>query len=103
QVMKIPILLCLIAVATGLALHAAPYVEVNWATNGTATQASTAVGGEPEHAIDGNTGGFFDDGSVTLNEAADDEGWWEVDLGEVKPIGRIHTWFRTLTPTECGT
>jgi len=80
----------------------AQFSEVNWALAGTATQSSTGTGGEPEHAIDGNTDGLFDNGSVTLNAEAEDPGWWEVDLGATKPIGRLKVWFRTLTATECS-
>jgi len=78
-----------------------PFFEVNWAMGGSATQSSTALGGEAEHAIDGNTDGFFANGSVTLNEVSEDPGWWEVDLGATKPIGRLKVWFRTLTAAEC--
>ena len=79
-----------------------PFFEINLAMSGTASQSSTAVGGEPEHAIDGNTSGFFADGSVTLNASAEDPGWWEVDLGGTKTIGRLKVWFRTLTAAECS-
>jgi formylglycine-generating enzyme required for sulfatase activity len=78
-----------------------PLFEINLAMSGTATQSSTAVGGEPEHAIDGNTSGFFSSGSVTLNALAEDPGWWEVDLGTTQSIGRLKVWFRTLTADEC--
>src|SRR5689334_19431725 len=79
----------------------AQFAEVNWALAGVATQSSTGTGGEPEHAIDGNTDGLFDNGSVTLNAEAEDPGWWEVDLGATKSIGRLKIWFRTLNATEC--
>ena len=78
-----------------------PFFEINWAQSGTATQSSTGVGGEAAHAIDGITDGFFANGSVTLNGASEDPGWWEVDLGAVKPVGRLDIWFRTLTADEC--
>jgi hypothetical protein len=80
-----------------------PFYEINWAMAGTATQSSTVDtgGGEAFRAIDGNTDGFFDDGSVTINAQAEDPGWWEVDLGATKPIGRVNIWFRTLTADEC--
>ena len=79
-----------------------PFFEVNWAQAGTATQSSTAAGGGPEHANDGNTDGYFDNGSVTLNELAEIPGLVEVDLGGAKPIGRLKVWFRTLTADECS-
>jgi hypothetical protein len=80
-----------------------PFYEINWAMAGAATQSSTVDtgGGEAFRAIDGNTDGFFDDGSVTINAQAEDPGWWEVDLGATKPIGRVNIWFRTLTADEC--
>ncbi len=78
-----------------------PFFEVNWAQSGAATQSSTAAGGDAWHAIDGKTDGFWDNGSVTLNAAPEDPGWWEVDLGALKPIGRLAVWFRTLNAAEC--
>ena len=78
------------------------FFEVNWARAGTASQSSEAAGGEAAHANDGNTDGFFSNGSVTLNALAEDPGWWEVDLGATKPIGRLKVWFRTLTAGECS-
>ncbi|KAB2660024.1 MAG: SUMF1/EgtB/PvdO family nonheme iron enzyme [Verrucomicrobia bacterium] len=78
-----------------------PFFEVNLARTGTATQSSTGPGGDASHAIDGNTNGFFSNGSVTINEFSEDPGWWEVDLGATKAIGRLNIWFRTLTTDEC--
>jgi formylglycine-generating enzyme required for sulfatase activity len=78
-----------------------PFYEVDWAMAGTATQSSTGVGGDAYRAIDGNTDGYFADGSVTINAMPEDPGWWQVDLGDTKPIGRLHIWFRTLTAAEC--
>jgi len=79
-----------------------PFFEVNWAQSGTATQSSTGAGGEAEHANDGITIQSFSSGSVTLNGAAEDPGWWEVDLGASKPIGRVKVWFRVLDAAECS-
>ncbi|MBM3845598.1 MAG: hypothetical protein FJ405_04845, partial [Verrucomicrobia bacterium] len=78
-----------------------PFFEINWAMSGSSSQSSTGIGGDAEHAIDGNTDGFFANGSVTLNGSAEDPGWWEVDLGTARPIGRLKVWFRTLTAGEC--
>ena len=78
-----------------------PFYEIDWAIAGTATMSSTNVGGEPWRAIDGNTDGYFANGSVALSGVAQDDGWWEVDLGAIKPIGRLDIWFRTLTADEC--
>src|SRR5215510_1696610 len=100
ELIKRSALLLALAGACQLIAHA-QFAEVNWAPAGVATQSSTATGGEPEHANDGNTDGFFDNGSVTLNAEAEDPGWWEVDLGATRPIGRLKVWFRTLTATEC--
>lgn len=66
----------------------------NIALKGKATQHSTAFGGPPEYAIDGNTSGNFDDKSVTHTDTTDDP-WWEVDLGSVEPIENITIWNRT--------
>ena len=78
-----------------------PFFELNWAMGGNATQSSTAPGGEAFRATDGITDGFFSNGSVTLNAAPEDPGWWEVDLLANRPIGRVKVWFRTLTADEC--
>ncbi|MBI4326959.1 MAG: SUMF1/EgtB/PvdO family nonheme iron enzyme [Chloroflexi bacterium] len=78
-----------------------PFFEVNLAQSGTATQSSTAPGGEAAHANDGNTNQSWSGGSVTLNETVEDPGWWEVDLGGSKPIGRVKVWFRVLDAGEC--
>ncbi len=66
----------------------------NIALQGKATQHSTAFGGPPEYAIDGNTSGNFEDKSVTHSDTADDP-WWEVDLGSVQAIDNITIWNRT--------
>ncbi|MBL9126442.1 MAG: SUMF1/EgtB/PvdO family nonheme iron enzyme, partial [Verrucomicrobiales bacterium] len=79
-----------------------PFFEVNWAQAGTATQSSTGPGGDASHANDGNTNQSFASGSVTINGAAEDPGWWEVDLGGSKPIGRLKVWFRVLDAAECS-
>lgn len=66
----------------------------NVAGQGKATQHSTAFGGPPNLAIDGNTDGDYQKKSVTHTGTADDP-WWEVDLGSAKPIDRIAVWNRT--------
>ena len=84
-----------------------PFYEVDWAMAGTASQSSTIVGGEAWRAIDGNTDGFFNNGSVAAAVGANSQGyttsneWWEVDLGAIQSIGRLGIWFRTLTADEC--
>lgn len=70
----------------------------NWARAGIATQSSTYPGGDASKAIDGNTSGWWTDGSIT--HTADSENndtsrpWWQVDLQETKPIAHLHIWFR---------
>lgn len=86
-------------VATNLA-GTVPFYEINWARGGVATQSSTGYGGLPGLAIDGTTYGGFGAGSVTHNQPPEDGGWWEVDLGAEKPIGRISWWWRTDGGTE---
>lgn len=66
----------------------------NIAIQGKATQHSTAFGGPPEYAIDGNTDGDYQKNSVTHTDTVDDP-WWEVDLGSVRPVERITIWNRT--------
>ncbi len=71
-----------------------PLVLVNLAAGQTATQSSTAFGGDPGLAIDGDTNGAFGAGSVTHTETEDGP-WWEVDLGERGLIETIDLWNRT--------
>src|SRR6266545_895427 len=74
--------------------RSASLVETNLALSGTATQSSDIDSAHgADKAIDGNTDGAWLSGSVTHTQQ-DDPGWWEVDLGGAKSIGRIHVWFR---------
>ncbi len=66
----------------------------NIALSGKATQSSVAEGGAPDRAIDGNTDGYFSAGSVTHTVQRSQYPWWEVDLGEEKPINTIVVWNR---------
>jgi hypothetical protein len=69
----------------------------NWARAGTATQSSTlnnSINPVASKAIDGNTSGAWGDGSLTHTATGDAGEWWQVDLGETKPAGHIHLWFR---------
>lgn len=45
-------------------------------------------------AVDGNTDGVFNDGSVTSTNY-DTNAWWQVDLGSVQPVGLVRVWNRT--------
>ncbi len=68
----------------------------NWALEPgvVATQISTGWNGPASLAIDGNTNGQYFDGSVThtLSQSLD---WWQVDLGQVRPISEVVLWNRT--------
>ncbi len=59
-----------------------------------ARQSSTYQAAEARFAVDGNTDGVFQHGSVTHTQNGPDE-WWEVDLGKVYPIDRIALWNRS--------
>lgn len=67
----------------------------NLALNGIATQSTTGYGGLPERAIDGNTDGDFNNGSVSHTDQIDADKWWQVDLGEDKKIDDITIHNRT--------
>ena len=66
----------------------------NVALKGEAKQSSTAFDGPATLAIDGKTGGNFDNKSVTHTNVEADP-WWEVDLKADKAIDRIVLWNRT--------
>ena len=66
----------------------------NVARTGKATQSSTDFGGAPERAMDGNTSGDFSANSTTHTKQEKNP-WWEVDLGDEKPIERVSLWNRT--------
>jgi len=55
---------------------------------GAASQSSTAFGGDASRAIDGNTDGNYNSGSVTHTDTQDDP-FWIVDLKGPQDIGRI--------------
>lgn len=66
----------------------------NWALSGAATQSSTVELAAARLAIDGSTEGAFRSGSITMTEPQDNP-WWELDLGEERPIDEIIIWNRT--------
>jgi mono/diheme cytochrome c family protein len=67
----------------------------NVAPKGKAKQSSTAFNGAARLAIDGNTNGdYHAAGSVTHTDANDDP-WWELDLGRTLPVERVRVWNRT--------
>ena len=69
--------------------------RINWAGVGTATQSTTGFGGGPERANDCNTDGVYPNASVTHTDTGDTDPWWEVDLGQDRPIDLIAVWNRT--------
>ena len=66
----------------------------NIAPKGTAKQHSTGYNGPAKLAIDGNTDGNFDKGSVTHTDTVTDP-WWELDLGSAQPVEKVAIWNRT--------
>jgi hypothetical protein len=74
----------------------------NLAPTGTATQSSVASDAAAARATDGRTDGSPEKGSLSAT-AAEDNPWWEVDLGRTAPIERVVLWGRTgLEPTAGG-
>lgn len=69
--------------------------EANVATNGSATQSSTAFNGPPQLAIDGNTDGDYNAAKSTTHTAESTDPWWELDLGSLQTVDRIVLWNRT--------
>jgi hypothetical protein len=67
----------------------------NIARGAKATQSSVDYGGEPERAIDGNTNGHYFDAQSTTHTQAEDNPWWELDLGTVRDVERVVIWNRT--------
>jgi hypothetical protein len=67
----------------------------NLATKGKATQSSIDYDGPPQLAIDGNTNGHYFEAKSTTHTRAEDNPWWEVDLGATVAVDRIVIWNRT--------
>ena len=59
-----------------------------------ATQSSTRYSGSPERAVDGNTDGDYNNGSVTHTDPEVADTWWEVDLGSGVRIDAIRVYNR---------
>ncbi len=79
----------------GVSLYDPALANVNnLAYNKTATQSSTNFSAAASRAVDGNTSGNWNDGSVT-HTAVQNTAWWHVDLGSVESIGNIELWNRT--------
>ena len=62
---------------------------INYALEGAATQSSTFFGGEPNRAIDGNTSGLWDSGSITFTNS-ELNAWWQVALTKEINVGEIN-------------
>jgi hypothetical protein len=69
-------------------------IERNWALHASASQSSTALGADASRAVDGNTNGDWNTGSVTHTNQEIDP-FWEVDLGAAHYIDEIRIWNRT--------
>jgi glucose/arabinose dehydrogenase/azurin/lysophospholipase L1-like esterase len=67
----------------------------NIATSGTASQSSTAYGGEAKRAIDGKTDGNWGASTSTHTNEEEEQPWWEVDLGSNHAIEAVTVWNRT--------
>jgi hypothetical protein len=67
--------------------------SVNVAQGRSATQSQTAHPAVAARAVDGNTDGNFNNNSVNHTQGA--APWWEVDLGSLQQIARIHVFNRT--------
>ena len=70
---------------------------VNVARKGEATQSGTYADAVAGKAIDGNTAGEYEKGSVA-HAAEGDDRWWEVDLKGDLPLERIVVWNRAELP-----
>jgi hypothetical protein len=68
---------------------------VNVAFSGIASQIATGFGGDSARAIDGNTDGNWNDGSVTHSATNNAYNWWQVDLGATYQIDQIGIFNRT--------
>ncbi|MFJ7491536.1 alpha-L-fucosidase [Streptomyces sp. NPDC097727] len=67
----------------------------NLARDKPATQKSTAWDAPASRAVDGNTDGSFESGSVTHTAEPSSQAWWQVDLGASKSLSAVDIWNRT--------
>lgn len=78
---------------TAMALYLVP--QVNLALTGVASQSSVGfTGATPDKTIDGNTNGLLANNSLSITNAEDNP-WWQVDLGSDQEIGDIKVYNRT--------
>ena len=68
---------------------------INVALDGTATQSTTAYDGDASFAIDGNTNGTYNDGSVSHTDVEVQGTWWMVTLDKSYTIGHVTVYNRT--------
>lgn len=68
--------------------------NTNIALNKTVSQSSTSSSGVASRAVDGNTSGIWDDGSVTHTNTEDNP-YLDIDLGESHTLDSIVIWNRT--------
>ena len=66
----------------------------NLALKGEARQSSTYADAEAARAVDGNTNGEYNNGSVSHTNDNDKDTWWEVDLKAARPVDRVVVWNR---------
>lgn len=66
----------------------------NIAPNGVASQSGAEQGALAGRAIDSNTSGNFNEGTVTHTPASENP-WWELDLGKPQSVESITVWNRT--------
>jgi len=94
--------------ANGVAMYrvvTTPIVSgADLAESQTATQSSdefTAPAGAASLAVDGNTDGSYDNGSVAhTNSVSGQRTWWQVDLGSSHTISKVVVWPRTDYGTD---
>jgi len=70
-----------------------PIGPTNLAFGQVSAQSSTGFGGDAERAIDGNSSGIYRDQSIT-HTVAENQPWWQVDLGQVSNIESIEVFNR---------
>lgn len=74
----------------------------NVALDGIATQSTTAYNGDASRAIDGNTDGFYNNGSVTHTDTETSGTWWMVSLDSLYKIDEITVYNRTRSAASAG-
>ncbi|MFI5802934.1 alpha-L-fucosidase [Streptomyces sp. NPDC051561] len=67
----------------------------NLAQGRPAAQQSTGYDAPAARAVDGNTNGAFDGGSVTHTAEPSKQAWWQVDLGRQAELSEVDVWNRT--------